>query len=124
MLKMSENALESKLQLDMTNWKCTGREFDVEVALNGGCVTVVFLHGWTQRLHCRQVKLVLRRVFPGAKSRKIFDSTFSLLLGPHNSIADAQLCDYNSHISLGPAVSVASDLYFSMFSTQEINYCN
>lgn len=45
MLKMSENALESKLQLDMTNWKCTGREFDVEVALNGGCVTVVFLHG-------------------------------------------------------------------------------
>lgn len=40
-----KNALESKLQLDMTNWKCTGRQFDVEVALNGGCVTVVFLHG-------------------------------------------------------------------------------
>lgn len=45
MLKMSENALESKLQLDMTNWKCTGGEFDVEVALNGGCRTLVFLHG-------------------------------------------------------------------------------
>lgn len=50
MLKMSENALVSKLLLDMANWKCPGREFDVEVALNAGCVTVVFLHCWTQRL--------------------------------------------------------------------------
>lgn len=29
----------------MTKWKCAGKEFDVEVALNGGCVTVVFLPG-------------------------------------------------------------------------------
>lgn len=34
MLKMSEYTFLSKLQLRMTKWKCTGKGFDVEVALN------------------------------------------------------------------------------------------
>lgn len=41
-LKMSEYTFLSKLQLGMTKWECTGKKFEVEVALNGGCVTVVF----------------------------------------------------------------------------------